>query len=402
MQDNKAHLRKRRIFEIIDIGTVGDALSQGYDIFYIVAILVNLVVSILYTYEAIYLKHQMLFEVIEYVTVVSFTIDYILRIYTAEFAYPGKDGARAGLRYVCSFSGIIDILSFLPTYLPFFFPAGAIAFRMFRVARVMRLFRINAYNDSLSVITDVLNSKKKQLLSSVFIILILMLAASLCMYSLEHHVQPDVFKNAFSGIWWASSTLLTVGYGDIYPITTAGKIFGIVITFLGVGMVAIPTGIISAGFVEEYSKIKRTTEQAFEDEIQFVKVQMDPDDGWVGKHIAELPLPHGLMVAAVQRGERIAVPREDMAVEAGDALVLGAEHYREDWVIELKEVVLRNMNPWIGQKIRDLDISRQTLIVMVIRNGQAVDPTGDLVLQEMDHVLLHTRVHILDASTRNI
>ena len=107
------------------------------------------------------------------------------------------------------------------------------------------------------VITQVISGKRQQLISSVFIILVLMIASSLCMYSLEHEAQPDVFENAFSGIWWAASTLLTVGYGDIYPITTLGKVFGIFISFLGVGMVAIPTGIISAGFVDQYSSIKK-------------------------------------------------------------------------------------------------------------------------------------------------
>ena len=164
---------------------------------------------------------------------------------------------RAVCKYVFSFSGIVDLLSFLPYYLPVFFPSGAVAFRMFRVVRIFRLFRINAYYDSLNVITQVLASKAQQLLSSVFIILVLMIASSLCMYSLEHDAQPEVFSNAFSGIWWSVSTLLTVGYGDIYPITTMGKIFSIFITFLGVGMVAIPTGIISAGFVDQYSRIKR-------------------------------------------------------------------------------------------------------------------------------------------------
>ena len=88
-------------------------------------------------------------------------------------------------------------------------------------------------------------------------ILILMVSSSLCMYSLENEAQPEVFQNAFSGIWCAASTLLTVGYGDIYPITFLGKLLGIFITFLGVGMVAIPTGIISAGFVDQYSNIKK-------------------------------------------------------------------------------------------------------------------------------------------------
>ena len=107
------------------------------------------------------------------------------------------------------------MLSFIPYYMPFFFPSGAVAFRMLRIIRIFRLFRINAYYDSLNVITEVIVGKKQQLLSSVFIILILMLSSSLCMYSLENKAQPEVFTNAFSGIWWAASTLLTVGYGDI-------------------------------------------------------------------------------------------------------------------------------------------------------------------------------------------
>ena len=101
-------------------------------------------------------------------------------------------------------------------FLPVFFPAGAAVFKMFRVARIMRLFRINAYYDSLNAITDVITSKKQQLLSSVFVIFVLMLASSMCMYSLENKAQPEVFSNAFSGIWWSASTLLTVGYGSEY------------------------------------------------------------------------------------------------------------------------------------------------------------------------------------------
>ena len=163
-------------------------------------------------------------------------------------------------KYIFSGSGIVDLLSFLPNYLPVFFPAGAVAFRMFRVIRILRIFRVNSYYDALNVITEVIRRKRDQILSSVFIIVMLIIASSLCMYSLEHEAQPEVFKNAFSGIWWSVSTLLTVGYGDIYPVTVLGKMFSIIITFLGVGMVAIPTGILSAGFVEQYSLIKKSTD----------------------------------------------------------------------------------------------------------------------------------------------
>ena len=221
---------------------------------YMFTVLLNLTVSIMYTFDNMELKYGPLLLTLERLTVAFFAIDFVLRIFTAKYLYPDVTEPRAISKYLFSFSGIVDLLSFVPYYMPFFFPSGAVAFRMLRIIRIFRLFRINAYYDSLNVITEVIISKKQQLLSSVFIILVLMLSSSLCMYSLENRAQPEVFTNAFSGIWWAASTLLTVGYGDIYPVTTIGKIFGIFIAFLGVGMVAIPTGIISAGFVDQYSR----------------------------------------------------------------------------------------------------------------------------------------------------
>ncbi len=111
-------------------------------------------------------------------------------------------------------------------------PFGIVAFRIFRVIRIFKLFRVTKYQDSLNVITEVVARRKNQLISSVFLVLILMISASILMYGIEHEAQPDVFRNAFSGFWWATSTLLTVGYGDIYPITTLGKVIGIILTFL--------------------------------------------------------------------------------------------------------------------------------------------------------------------------
>ena len=305
-------------------------------------------------------------------------------------------------KYAASFSGLVDLLSFLPYYLPIFFPAGAVAFRMFRVVRIFRLFRINAYYDSLNVITEVIASKRQQLVSSVFIILVLMLASSLCMYSLEHEAQPEVFTNAFSGIWWSVSTLLTVGYGDIYPITAMGKMFSIVITFLGVGMVAIPTGIISAGFVDQYSRIKRLSEYANEEEVHFIKVALNTRDAWTGKSIRELGLPQETIVAAIQREGQIIVPRGDVVLCPRDTLVLGAKSLDDERHIELKEVVLRRQNPWNGLKIRELDISRQTVIVMIKRKGRALIPNGDLKLLEGDKIILYTQSRLKEASTIEI
>ena len=384
---------RRRICTIIDIGTADDLISRAYDIFYTLVILVNLVVTIAYTFDEAEAACGLLLR-IEAATVAFFAVDCVLRIWTAKYHHPNLKEWKAVCRYIFSFSGIVDLLSFLPYYMPFFFPSGAVAFRMFRVVRIFRLFRINAYYDSLNVITQVLTSKAQQLLSSVFIILVLMTASSLCMYSLEHDAQPQVFSNAFSGIWWAVSTLLTVGYGDIYPITTLGKIFGILITFLGVGMVAIPTGIISAGFVDQYSRIKRISEYGTEADIHFIRIHLTPRDRWANAPLRDLGLPEGVIIAAVQRGRDIIVPRGDVVLLPGDNLVLGAGVYEDDVRIQLKEIVLQTHHPWVGHPLRDLDISRQTVIIMVRRRNRTLIPNGGLKLLAGDKVFLYTQSHL--------
>lgn len=393
--------RRKRLFEIIEIGLPGDVASQVYDAFNILSIVINLVVSVMVTFDDLHARFGPWLVMIEAVTVAFFAADFAMRLWTAKFLRPSLTEPRAVLRYIFSFSGLVDLLSFLPYYLPVFFPSGAVAFRMFRVARVFRLFRVNAYYDSLGVITQVISSKRQQLFSSVFILLVLMLASSLCMYSLEHDAQPEVFSNAFSGIWWSVSTLLTIGYGDIYPVTTMGKIFSIFITFLGVGMVAIPTGIISAGFVDQYTRIKRISEYADEDEVHFIRVALTEHDSWSGKTIQQLGLPHGVIVVAIQRGHEVVVPRGSVKLMDNDVLVLGAESVgsSDQHHIELKELELRQHNPWNGQRIRDLDISRQTLIVIVKRKGRMLIPNGDLTLHQGDRVILYTRTRMAHASS---
>ena len=393
--------RRKRTFEVIEVGYTGDWLSQGYDWLGTVLLIINLIVTILDTFDAM-APYDLALTGLEEITVAFFAVDYVLRIWTAPHLHEDLPERKATGKYMISFTGIVDLLSFLPHYLPVVFPAGAAVFRMFRVVRILRLFQINAYYNSIHVITAVISSKKQQLFSSVFIILVLMVASSLCMYSLEHEAQPEVFSNAFSGIWWAVSTLLTIGYGDIYPITTMGKIFSIIITFLGVGMVAIPTGIISAGFVDQYSRLKRMSEYGEEEDIHFIKTRLEKNDKWVGLEVKDLGLPEGVIVAMICRGRENVVPRGDVVLEDGDTLIIGAEALKDDKHIELKEIVLLEHNPWNNRYIRDLDISRQTMIVMVKRKGTMLVPRGSLMLKQGDCVMLYTQERFLDASSIQI
>ncbi len=402
--NKKRWLRKRkRLFEIIEVGSYFDHASKAYDYLNMATIVVNLVVSLMYTFEDLRNDFGNWLTLIEEITVAFFALDYVFRLVTARFLYPEETEGKALKKYIFSMTGIIDLLSFLPYYLPIFFPSGTVAFRMIRIVRILRLFRINAYHDSFSVIGEVISSKRQQLMSSVFIILVLMTASSLCMYSLEHEAQPDVFSNAFSGIWWATSTLLTVGYGDIYPITLWGKIFGIFITFLGVGMVAIPTGIISAGFVDQYTTIKKKSVYGYKIDMHFIKIIIKDNDKWKGSRIADLMLPSGMVIAAIKRKNDIIIPRGDVVLEEDDTIVLGAEPFDDDGEnINLKEIMVQEEHPWCGKKIKDLDISRHSVVVLIKRKNKSLIPNGNMVLHDGDRLFMYTRKYLAEASEFDI
>ena len=244
-------MNRKRAFTIIQVGNLSDFPSRAYDISLVFAVAVNIFIAIFDTFPQAE-PYEKIIWAVECVTVIFFAIDYVLRIWTADYLYETMSPAKARLKFIFSWAGLVDLLSCLP----FLAASGGGTLRMFRIIRILRVFRIHHYADPLRVIGDVIKKKQGQLLSSIFIVFILMIASSLMMYNLEHEAQPEAFANAFSGFWWAANTLLTVGYGDIVPVTLAGKICGNLLTFLGVGIVAIPTGILSAGFMEQVSIVR--------------------------------------------------------------------------------------------------------------------------------------------------
>ena len=307
--------RKKRIFDIIQIGKREDFASRAFDIFIVAAILANIAVLFLETFQELN-RYIGVFKGIEAVTVIIFCVEYLLRIWTAEYLYPDKSRIGAVWHFLISFDGVIDLL----TILPFFFLSGFVAFRMLRVVRIFHLFRINAYYDSFNVITSVLYEKRNQIISSVFIILILMMASSLCMYSAEHEAQPGVFNNAFSGMWWSISTILTVGYGDIYPVTALGRVMAIIIAFLGVGAVAIPTGIISAGFVEQYTQMQNRNKVD-----RSVKgtgsITVEDASPFANQSVKGIEAAYGIDVIAFVRRGTVVIPSDSNVIEEGDVLL---------------------------------------------------------------------------------
>lgn len=375
---------KKRIFKIIQIGNRTDIPSMCFDIFIIIVILANISVTFFQTFDSA-AEYAGIIEAVELVTMVIFLVEYILRIWTADCLYPEKSYPAACFKFAVSFYGVVDLLTILPYFCPFFIPSGAVAFRMLRVVRILHLFRINSRYDAFNVITEVLKEKRNALVSSIFLVLVLMLASSLCMYGLEHDAQPENFSNAFSGIWWSVSTLLTVGYGDIYPVTIGGRLMAIVIAFLGVGMVAIPTGIISAGFVEYYTKIKIGTYS--QHDADFITLNIVKGHPYAGLALKELNLPQGLYPAVVLRGEDVYTPHVGLTLEEGDSLLLGTVSTGR-FECRIEEVCLEPEHSWIGHRIKELDISRRVFVVMVKRGNDNICPQGSTLLQEGDVVLL--------------
>ncbi|MBQ5312004.1 MAG: ion transporter [Oscillospiraceae bacterium] len=316
-------MNRKRIFRIIQIGSKDDFPSRAFDMFISATIILNILVMFLESFDELS-SFSGLFGIVETVTIAAFCIEYALRIWTADLLYPELSKPRAILRFLYSFDGIVDLLTILP--LTFF--SGFVAFRMLRVVRIFHLFRINASDDSFTVITSVLREKRNQIISSVFIVLVLMLASSLGIYNAEHEAQPDVYKNAFSGLWWSVATLLTVGYGDIYPVTVMGRIMAIITTFLGVGVVAIPTGIISAGFVEQYTK-KENSAVRFSDINAIGEIKAESRSPLIGLTVAEIRNKYGVQIHLILRNDLSVIPTAGVKIKKNDVLIAHSEQYEK-------------------------------------------------------------------------
>ena len=309
---------RKRIFNIIQIGNKEDLPSRAFDIGITVVILLNIIVTFLETFEDLS-GLKTLFTVIEGITVAVFCIEYILRLVTADYLYPKDGKVKSRLHFMISFDGVVDLL----TILPFMFLSGFIAFRILRIVRIFHLFRINTHYDSFNVIRLVIHERWKQIGSSLVIIFIIMLAASLGMYSVEHATNEG-FENAFSGMWWSVSALLTVGYGDIYPITVIGKIMGIITAFAGVGLVAIPTGIISAGFVEQY-RLNSEADRIHTDVEKIGEIVLSPGHVFIGKKVPEIKEKYDCSLYMVIRDELMLLPTDTLVLKENDIAVIRSE-----------------------------------------------------------------------------
>lgn len=228
-------------------------------------IIANVVAIILHSVSSIGARYGDWFALFEWLSIILFTIEYGARVWSAVEGGDGRHGTgiRGRLRYMASPLLLIDLLAILPFYLSFLLPVDL---RFMRVFRLLLIFKLTRYHPSMSLLGRVVRDEAGPIAAALFILATLLIAAASFAYLAEHEAQPQVFASIPDAMWWAIVTMTTVGYGDMVPVTTLGKVIGGVIGVIGLGMVALPAGLLASGFSEQLHQRKR----AFENEVRRV------------------------------------------------------------------------------------------------------------------------------------
>lgn len=233
-------------------------VSLVFNIVLITIITLNAIAIVLHTVPAYNRKYERLFYDFELFSVLFFTLEYALRVWVCVENDRYQHWFWGRLRYVFSVSGIIDLLAILPFYVTLFATDLAIV-RILRLFRIFRLFRISKYSHAYRMILQVIQDKKEELVLSLTMVIFMLIIISSVMYYVEHPAQPQVFSSIPATMWWGINAMATVGYGDIHPITPLGKVLAGLSAMLGIGLFALPTGILVSGFTEHirYQKAPR-------------------------------------------------------------------------------------------------------------------------------------------------
>ncbi len=247
---------RRKIFNLIQVSPHNRA-SHAVDLFILFLIILSVVEIILESFRDFESEYHILFVDFEIFSITIFTIEYLLRLLTADYKYPEDGWLKSRLRFIFSTSGIIDLLAILPAFLPLLIKVDLRFLRILRLFRLARIFKLSRYAKSLRLIGQIVREKMPELGISMSVIFLILLIMSILIYHLEGDVQPEHFPNIIAALWWSVVTLTTVGYGDIFPVTDMGKLLAGSISLLSIGLLALPAGIISSGFIERIHRTKK-------------------------------------------------------------------------------------------------------------------------------------------------
>ena len=243
------HLRKSlyRIFETSAGKRRG--LSLIFNLILITIITLNAIAIVLHTVPEYNQRFSRLFIDFEFFSVVFFSVEYVLRVWACVENEKYQHWFWGRLRYMLSAVAIVDFLAIFPFYFSLFATDLSIV-RILRLFRIFRLFRISRYSHAFRLIQNVVTEKKEELVLSTILVIFMLIIVSSIMYYVEHAAQPDQFSSIPATMWWGVTAMTTVGYGDIHPITPLGKLLGGITAIVGIGLFALPTGILVSGFNE--------------------------------------------------------------------------------------------------------------------------------------------------------
>jgi voltage-gated potassium channel len=231
------------------------SVARVVNLLLMLLIMSNVAAVILATDREIYLELQVFFDNFELISIAVFTMEYLFRAWVCVEDPRYQSAVTGRLKYLVSPMALVDLVAVLPFYLGIIFNIDA---RILRVLRLFRIFKLSRHFSAMSVLLTVIKTELPTLVSAIFIMLVMVVLASAGMFLVERDVQPGTFGTIPRAMWWATITLTTVGYGDVIPVTAAGKVLGIFITILGVGMAALPAGIIASGFNREVHRRRET------------------------------------------------------------------------------------------------------------------------------------------------
>jgi voltage-gated potassium channel len=248
--------------------------SRAINYFLILLIIGNAAAVLLESVNDIYQSYSVFFDLFEYFSILIFSIEYLLRFWSVAEKNPFHSAWNNRLNWVKSGAALIDLLAILPAYINFWVP---IDLRFLRILRLMRLLKLTRYFVSLQILLRVIEREKGSFQAVLFILSIMIVMAAACIYVVESKAQPDVFTSIPASMWWAVVTLTTVGYGDVTPITPLGRFLGALITILGVGLAALPAGILATGLTYELEQRKQNLELKFRELLHSSEIDLFND-----------------------------------------------------------------------------------------------------------------------------
>ncbi len=251
--------KRIRLWEVLEKGNSNDKASLYTDIFLITLIILNIIAVLIETVDSIYVVYKTEFLIFERLSTAIFLVEYLLRVWVCIENTQDENKSQSRilirLKYMITWPAIIDLLAVLSGILPMIFDVDL---RILRALRMLRLLKFSRYFKVMNLLLGVLKEEKQSFLAAMFLLTIAMLIASTGIYIFEKDAQPEKFGSIPEAMWWAVATLTTVGYGDVTPITPMGKLFGAVVTIIGIGTVALPSGILASGFSDQLKRRQNT------------------------------------------------------------------------------------------------------------------------------------------------